>query len=723
MKKRILGVLVSLVMIISFCIVNVEAASTIVLEVSAYGNFETAGIDIKVNKTYITSSTFEIEYKASGESVYKKGHNFVKYDGNHMATSLFNLSLNTTYDIRILVDGNVEATTTVKTKPEFSIPEAQRQTVVRDSRGLNEAIYAAKAGDEILLDPLGSYRLSRGSYFTISSRKGTQENPIVIKTYSNSVRAKIENRVQVSSSAHVIFYNVEITTEDDQGMRIDDSSYISVVNSYIHDNRSDGMDSNISLRDTSNSVKECHHLFLNNIISDDVNEGKVNDYFKQAAGQTYYGINTGGRMGGMITIRGNEFYGLMDGMHTGGKEKESGDPFNADANRDDYLYSWPGQNIDVYDNLIYNCMDDCIETDGHMVNGRYFRNRLGNANNSITLASNFPGPNFFIYNYVSGGHENNIKLNTAGDEVTRGAFFYHNTFVQPSHGANVFNRSGGNAHNNMTFKNNIFYALGKALSSELGSNNRSVDFASDYNLLYTTSNSTFGKGFLGRNRGSVNYDTFEAYKAGLKTATAGTYIGNPEENSINANPKLDLTNLYRDIARDTTNSILMLSIADDSPGVDKAVRIPGINDIYAGAGPDMGAYEVGAPYIPVPTVEVTPIPTIYPPTPTPTISVVVPVAKPAKVSGIKTVNKKKKTVDITWKKTKNAKGYEVYRSLKKNKSFKKIKTLTSESKVKFINKKLKKGKTYYYKVRAYNLDGNKKVYGAYSAVKKVKVKK
>jgi len=103
--------------------------------------------------------------------------------------------------------------------------------------------------------------------------------------------------------------------------------------------------------------------------------------------------------------------------------------------------------------------------------------------------------------------------------------------------------------------------------------------------------------------------------------------------------------------------------------------------------------------------------------------VVVPVAKPAKVSGIKTVNKKKKTVDITWKKTKNAKGYEVYRSLKKNKSFKKIKTLTSESKVKFINKKLKKGKTYYYKVRAYNLDGNKKVYGAYSAVKKVKVKK
>ena len=37
-------------------------------------------------------------------------------------------------------------------------------------------------------------------------------------------------------------------------------------------------------------------------------------------------------------------------------------------------------------------------------------------------------------------------------------------------------------------------------------------------------------------------------------------------------------------------------------------------------------------------------------------------------------------------------------------------------------KNLKKGKTYYVKVRAYVTDGSKKYYGKYSAIKKVMVK-
>lgn len=39
------------------------------------------------------------------------------------------------------------------------------------------------------------------------------------------------------------------------------------------------------------------------------------------------------------------------------------------------------------------------------------------------------------------------------------------------------------------------------------------------------------------------------------------------------------------------------------------------------------------------------------------------------------------------------------------------------------NKKFKKKKTYYIRVRAYKLDGSKKVYGSWSKVKKIKVKK
>lgn len=99
------------------------------------------------------------------------------------------------------------------------------------------------------------------------------------------------------------------------------------------------------------------------------------------------------------------------------------------------------------------------------------------------------------------------------------------------------------------------------------------------------------------------------------------------------------------------------------------------------------------------------------------------VTKPSRVTKLKLKKKSKRVVKVSWKKQKNVSGYEVYRSTKKNKSFKKIKTLKKVGKVTYTNKKLKKGKTYYYKVRAYKVVSGKKVYGKFSTVKKIKIKK
>ena len=55
--------------------------------------------------------------------------------------------------------------------------------------------------------------------------------------------------------------------------------------------------------------------------------------------------------------------------------------------------------------------------------------------------------------------------------------------------------------------------------------------------------------------------------------------------------------------------------------------------------------------------------------------------------------------------------------------YKAVKTITKGSKTKYVNKKLKKKKTYYYKVRAVKKSGNKKIYSAYSKVASVKIKK
>ena len=95
---------------------------------------------------------------------------------------------------------------------------------------------------------------------------------------------------------------------------------------------------------------------------------------------------------------------------------------------------------------------------------------------------------------------------------------------------------------------------------------------------------------------------------------------------------------------------------------------------------------------------------------------------PSKTS-IKSIKKlKKNQAKITWKKVKNATGYEVYQSMKKNSGYKKVKTITKNKTVTYKAGKLKKKKTYYFKIRTYRKAGGTTYYGNYSNVKKMKVK-
>lgn len=81
-----------------------------------------------------------------------------------------------------------------------------------------------------------------------------------------------------------------------------------------------------------------------------------------------------------------------------------------------------------------------------------------------------------------------------------------------------------------------------------------------------------------------------------------------------------------------------------------------------------------------------------------------------------------KSATPTWKKVSGASGYQVMYSTSSKFKSAKTATISKGSSTKTTIKKLTKGKTYYFKVRAYKtVDGNK-VYGAWSSVKSVKVK-
>ena len=91
---------------------------------------------------------------------------------------------------------------------------------------------------------------------------------------------------------------------------------------------------------------------------------------------------------------------------------------------------------------------------------------------------------------------------------------------------------------------------------------------------------------------------------------------------------------------------------------------------------------------------------------------------------LKTVTSpKNKQLKATWAKNTTATGYQIqYSTSSKFTSGNKTKTISKNSTTSATITKLTKGKTYYVRVRAYKTVSGKKVYGAYSTVKKVKIK-
>ena len=94
---------------------------------------------------------------------------------------------------------------------------------------------------------------------------------------------------------------------------------------------------------------------------------------------------------------------------------------------------------------------------------------------------------------------------------------------------------------------------------------------------------------------------------------------------------------------------------------------------------------------------------------------------PKAVKGLRIVNQKPLKLIITWLPETTVKGYEVQYAMNKKftRSLKKKTVKTTYCTV----KKVKRSKTYFVRVRAYKLQGMKKIYSKWTKVKKIKVKK
>ncbi len=563
-----------------FPAIVIVQAQTYISNITAYGAFETAGINIELSGNDKTE-TGKAFYKATGDLKYIEGHHFVRYDGNHMASSLFNLIPATTYDVKaVLYNSNGEAldsaTTQILTLEEFNIPAPVRIVNVSNTTEFETAIKNMQPGDHILLAP-GTYSYQ----IYLSGKNGTADQPIVIMGANPDSIPLLNQKIAVYKSSYIYFDHLEISTGSKAaqwGLSIRASKHIAVTNCVLHDNG--GMYSGNIFIQHSDEIEDQdkfgYHLIMNNLIYD--NEGVGTYGHDSIDSVTYFGIKMNYQPGGRTIVRGNTIYGVTDGISSGGDEGKS-PVMGLDDNN--VLDTWWHQELDIYDNIIYNVRDDCIETDGHTMNLRIFRNRLGACTNSISTAPFYPGPVFIVRNTMAAYHENTSKLNTNVAGETRNVFYYHNTIKQTIETAKscVYLGEPGKMQK-LTWINNIFYGMVRIINSDLYNDNTyRKDLWFDNNLHYTSSSAYYHYKWMVAGAGE-RIDATDLADFQAKTGQ--------DPNGIEGQAIMDLTPLD---SLDTSTGILDLRLLEFSPGIDDGMLIPGINDNYKGNAPDIGALE------------------------------------------------------------------------------------------------------------------------------------
>lgn len=249
-------------------------------------------------------------------------------------------------------------------------------------------------------------------------------------------------------------------------------------------------------------------------------------------------------------------------------------------------YSFVGnmnKDSDIYGNLIRGVWDDAIESEGANMNVRIWGNYAHLFFNGIATAATSRGP-LYVYRNVLGqsrtGHRNPIGgafIKTGEREPFAGGrrFIFHNTALQPG---GVFSAFTGHVNPNCVSRNNIFDVPGN-LATDL-----EKEPASDYDYDY----------FSGNDRGTAQ----EKHGIRVGTTPSGTrlYV---ESYKLEFYPRKTINSIkwgalpYQFGEKKVTITDPVLWVKN--PMIDGGIVIPGFNDTYTGKGPDLGAFEVGAP--------------------------------------------------------------------------------------------------------------------------------
>jgi len=610
--------------------------------IELYANIETVSVYVPYDGDENANATATVAFRKVGAGAWTEGHPLVRIRGSRFAGSIFGVKPKSEYEVRVTVtdpDGAGPAELMARTRTRIeSFPvgsgrhmyvspggdDASAGTETEPFRTIQHAVDEAKPGDHIVARP-GVYRESvrirtsgkpddyllvrglpgakivglpdpdaagrltwekveddlykakpgyRTRYIAVDGKRLYYWKDLeMLKRGTETRRDKVyavkggwtqetdgtlyvrlgdggrpeDPKMQITQRTdgivldgvrHVIVQGFDIGYFGDYCLRLNNSSACAVQHNVLHNSRH-GM--RIDGPTSHNNLVEGNELYDTSVWDWPWQLCKAHDPEGSAI------VLTGGR--GTV-VRRNRIHGFFNAIVPSLWGRLDDERFNGD--------------MDVHDNEMWDVGDDCLEPEGTCINQRYWENRMRGALMGISLAPITTGPCYFIRNTVFDHHLSAVKLS---NDTSGPCFLYHNTFVTTVHDTDKYSSrkdvngiGNSGAYHNMTYRNNIIQGTDHAYCDWRRERPRGLSM--DYDNLWTTSGTHF---FMYGKR----YGDFE-------TTRKETGF---EEHGMSVDAQfVDLQ------AGD-------LRLKADSPLIDKGVRLPNINDDFAGAAPDIGAFE------------------------------------------------------------------------------------------------------------------------------------
>eukprot|EP01084_Bolivina_argentea_P303723 524447_1 len=282
----------------------------------------------------------------------------------------------------------------------------------------------------------------------------------------------------------------------------------------------------------------------------------------ESGGFVIYSSNEDGQ--GLVVMN-NIFYGYFDCMNPGASQ-----PNNLLTNE-----------LDIYNNIMYECADDGMSSDGYCSNCRIWNNTIYESLTAISLAPVYDGPIYIFRNVMyhlgvgnsDAGYSGLSFKTNSGYDSSGYMYIYHNTIdnTQLDNEYGIWFKGNGDWEN-IVIRNNIFLSTSYVIHN---SNIDPVDF--DYDCLYSTQQPL---------NEIIRWMSVEYGLNDFQTSVE------QEQNAI----------YYMPTFVDFVNNDYHLDSVSDVILIDSAQVIDGIE--YSGNGADFGAFE----YVDMSTES----PTIYP---------------------------------------------------------------------------------------------------------------